>query len=72
MGKIVIKEPSKKPKYIKKYDKVNQCIEFTTDVDEAYDRTDGGWYTRAEIKSLQFYFMAEYPELQYAEEYDYY
>jgi hypothetical protein len=71
MGKIIIKEPGKKEKFIKTYDKVNQCIEFTTDVDEAYDRTDGSWYTRAEIQSLKFYFKKEFPELEYAEEYDY-
>lgn len=64
MGKFVIREPNKSPKWIKKIDKVNETLEFTNNEDEAYYR-DGDFYTRAELDFIKFHFKRKYPEIEY-------
>jgi hypothetical protein len=64
MAKFMIAKPDGSVKYVKKIDKTNQTIEFTTDEDEAYVR-EGWFYPEAELKFIKHYFMEEYPELEY-------
>lgn len=52
-------------KYIKSIDKANSKLEFTNDINKAYER-ESGFYVNAEIDFLQFHFQEQYPCLEYA------
>jgi len=69
MPRIIIREPGKPEKWIKKLDKLTGEITFTTNKNEAYVR-DGSFYCNSEVKTLKnpmMYDHEKYPELQYAE-----
>ena len=71
MAKIRIRDGEHKNMFIKTIDKVNCKLEFTNDINEAYER-DGGFYVNSEIDFLKFHFADEYPDIVYAFEYDCY
>ena len=69
MAKIIIRRPGHPDKWVRKIDKLEGKVYFTSDKNKAYDR-DGDFYTRGEISSLKnplLYDQQRYPELQYAE-----
>ena len=59
MGKIKVGDNE----WIKSIDRTNGVIEFTTNENEAYDREDGDWYTRAEVDYIKFHFAEKYPKV---------
>ena len=69
MPRIIIREPGKPEKWIKKLDKLTGEITFTTNKNEAYLR-EGSFYCNSEVKTLKnpmMYDHEKYPELKYAE-----
>lgn len=69
MPRIVINEPGKPKKWIKKLGKLDGVITFTTNKDEAFYR-EGSFYCNSEVKTLKnpmMYDHEKYPELKYAE-----
>lgn len=69
MSKIIIKGSNDEydGMFIKSIDKVNEKVEFTKNSSEAYDR-ESGFYVKAEIDFLKFYFSEQYPCMKYAKE----
>lgn len=62
MGRFVIKEPGKDPKWIKDLDTVNGKMTFTSDRSKAFKRS-GDFYTRCQYDTIKRFYIDDYPEL---------
>lgn len=66
MAYFKIKEPNKKPKWIKSIDRANGTLEFSENTDGCFQQSSG-FYANSEFAYLKFHFTEAYPELAYME-----
>ena len=67
MAKLIINEPGKQKKYIKRFNRVLQTLEFTTDPEQALESDEGQVLDEWECDNIKFLFLEQYPELEYLE-----
>lgn len=61
MMKCVLKNPD--GVMLKSLDNANTTLELTTDVNEAYNYTNGDWFANSELDFIKFHYGKNYPQV---------
>ena len=63
MGKYKIQKEGK-TLWIQNLDNVNGTLTFTDKKEDAYDKTEGDYYMKAEADFIKFHYKNDYPEVE--------